>query len=284
MIAVKLEGRLGNQLFQYAFIYSAAKKINTSFYLDQSIDHLKLSKYFEIEKGFCPFLDDHIFSIKGYKNLFSHYLRRYYYYFLKQILSLKEVAFSNNLLPAVQSHMIKNGCIYTGFFQSEEYFSFYKDDIKKQFIIRENHRRAFDALFSTLPFAPRYIVIHIRRGDYLSHNYALPSSYYHNAIKRIHNDENYYIFISDDVAFVEAEFAYLSNIYISASDEIIDFQFLINADICILSNSSFSWWGAFLNNKLNKIVYAPKNWLGFKEDKEQPVRVTQKEWNLLKIK
>ena len=71
MIAVRLEGRLGNQLFQYAFIYAAARKLNTSFYLDKSIEKFLLPQYFEVKNDFIRVLDNNIFSVTGYKNIFS---------------------------------------------------------------------------------------------------------------------------------------------------------------------------------------------------------------------
>jgi len=109
-------------------------------------------------------------------------------------------------------------------------------------------------------------------------NLSLKTAWYHLAIKNIHNEENYYIFISDDINFVKAEFAYLSNKYISENEEITDLQFLTHADICILSNSTFSWWGAWLNNKAEKIIYAPKYFMGWRIKKETPTEIYPKEW------
>jgi hypothetical protein len=124
-------------------------------------------------------------------------------------------------------------------------------------------------------------VIHIRRSDYVDLNISLPVSYYKRAIEAIDDTDITYIFISDDPAFVETEFDYIPNKYISTHNEIIDLQFLINADICILSNSSFSWWGAWLNNKACKTVIAPELWLGQHSGQEYPNGVIQPEWTLL---
>lgn len=270
MIAVKIEGRLGNQLFQYAFIYSASKKLNTNFYIDKSVDYLLLDKYFAIENDFCRALDNYVFSIKGFKLIFSHYFRKAFYYLLQKLLLLREEVFYNNETPASQLHKVANNRMYLGHFQSIEYFFECKADIKRLFSIKPVHQIRFDAIMKTLPKAEKYVTVHVRRGDYINLKWALDNAYYHKAIKTIHDEDNYYIFISDDAEFVKNEFNYLNNKYVSENDEITDLQFLINAPICILSSSSFSWWGAWLNNNKNKKIYAPQNWLGFKEGKEFP--------------
>ena len=278
MIAVKLEGRLGNQLFQYAFAYTAAKKLNTLFYLDKSIDPLLLSQYFNIERDFCAFFDDRIFSIQGFKVLFSHYARRNYYSFLRRLLSLQPVAFSDDLSPAIQLENLKNGCIYSGFFQSEQYFESKKDTLRQLFTIKEEYQKRFLPLFNSLPPASKYVTVHVRKGDYTNLNLALQPAYYHNAIKNIHNDDNFYIFVSDDPEFVKTGFAYLPNKYISENDTITDLQFLINSDVCIISNSTFSWWGAWLNQKAEKNIYCPVYFMGKSKKKETPAGIYPDDW------
>jgi len=278
MIAVKLEGRLGNQLFQYAFIYATAKKLNTRFYMDKSVDYLLIDKYFNIHTDFCRILDNKLFSIKGYKNIFSHHLRRSFYYSLRNIIQLKRKTFSNFESPAQQLDKIKNGLLYEGYFQSEEYFVDYTNEIKKQFDIKNIYQTSFRAIFDTLPKAEKYITVHVRRGDYIDHKLTLPALYYHKAISSIDHPDNYYIFVSDDADFVKSEFAYIANKYVSKNDEITDLQFLMRADTCILSNSSFSWWGAWLNQNPDKIIYAPVYFMGRELKKEIPPDIYPSNW------
>ncbi|RYD77003.1 MAG: alpha-1,2-fucosyltransferase, partial [Sphingobacteriales bacterium] len=113
-------------------------------------------------------------------------------------------------------------------------------------------------------------------------NISLPTSYYHDAIKETLRDNSFYIIISDDHEFVKKEFSYLDHKYISNCSEIIDLQFLMNADQCIISNSTFGWWGAYLNPK-NPPVVVPKYWLGFAEKVEFPCNIIPKEWKLIEI-
>ncbi len=276
MIAVTLEGRLGNQLFQYAFAYTAARKLNTSFYLDKSVDDFLVPQYFEVKRDFASLLDDKIFSINGYKNIFRVHAKKTFYRLLNKMAFGKRIveASSTGRAEATLSQL-KDHHLYKGFFQSESYFSDYKNEVRAQFRIKTEHITAFEQISNKLDPSKKKVVIHVRRSDYIGLNLSLPVSYYKKAIESVGDDDMEFIFISDDPAYVESEFSYITNKYISTHNEIIDLQFLINADVCILSNSSFSWWGAWLNTKENKRILAPKYWLGFNEKREYPTGVLE---------
>ncbi|HTD39437.1 MAG TPA: alpha-1,2-fucosyltransferase [Mucilaginibacter sp.] len=275
MIAVKLEGRLGNQLFQYAFIYAAAKRLNTRFYLDKSIEDFFPQKYFTIKNDPIFFLDRWLFSINGFKNIFRIHLKKAFYKTLEQtIFGEKKILIGNEQPVADELNRITNGYIYQGNFQSEKYFSDYKEDIRALFSIKKSYADLFTEINKNIPQLRKKIAVHIRRGDYMELNIAIPISYYKKVLNMISNEDATYVFISDDIQLVEKEFDYIENKYISDNNEIIDLQFLMNADVCILSNSSFSWWGAWLNQNPDKIIFAPKRWIGFNMDKEYPVGIS----------
>jgi hypothetical protein len=63
----------------------------------------------------------------------------------------------------------------------------------------------------------------------------------------------------------------------------MDFQHLLNADVCIISNSTFSWWGAWLNNKPTKVIYAPKYFMGWRIKKEIPDHIYPIDWTLIDV-
>jgi hypothetical protein len=271
MIAITLEGRLGNQLFQYAFIYAASRRLDTAFYLDKSIENFIPSKYFEVKNDFPAILDNTVFALKGYKNIFSFHAKRAFYHFLSFIIFGKnKVTFDFDTEISEVIEGLRNNYQYKGYFYSEGYFKDFEDEIRALYQIKKKHIAAFELAKKDAGISKKTVVIHIRRTDYVDLDYSLPLKYYKKAIELIDDPAIEYIFISDDPSFIEKEFDYIPNKYISNHNEIIDLQFLINADICILSNSSFSWWGAWLNNNKNKKIYAPKYWLGFKEGKEFP--------------
>lgn len=277
MIAVRLEGRLGNQLFQYAFAYSTAKKLKTRFYIDKSVINFMIPTYIDVKPARLSVLDKHVFTIKGYKNIFNHHLKVAFYKVLKGIYGLRELVFQNELSPDEQLKEIKDQVLYTGFFQSEDYFIDDKNEIISLFSIKKKYKEQFENIFKAIPPSKKYVTVHVRRGDYSGLDLALSADYYRRAIEAIHTDENCYIFISDDFEFIKQSFSHIENKYLSRNAEIIDFQFLTHADICILSASSFSWWGAYLNPKKPKVI-APEYWLGRNEEKEIPVNVIPDGW------
>jgi hypothetical protein len=275
MVAVKLEGRLGNQLFQYAFIISTAKKIGTRFYLDKSIETFIPKKYFKLKRDFLLPVDSLVFSIKGFKNIFSlNFRKAFYSRFEKMAFSNQVMAFNNTDQPAEALQKLQNNYMYQGYFQSEQYFESSKHDIKSLLVIKSHYIKQFKLLSQNIFLSKKIIVIHIRRGDYIDLNWSLPLSYYKTALNVAGYENAISIFISDEPEFIEKEFSYVENKYVSNNTEIIDLQFLMAADIGILSCSSFSWWGAWLNNKPHKQFFAPKYWLGFNTKTEYPTGIS----------
>ncbi|MBC6112178.1 alpha-1,2-fucosyltransferase [Pedobacter fastidiosus] len=279
MIAVQIEGRMGNQLFQYAFAHATAKKLGVKFYLDKSIEPYLLTEYFNVKKDAIHFLDTYLFRIKGFKNLLSHHLKRIFYQRVKISLGLKIEAFSNELLFNEQKYKIADRLMYQGFFQSEDYFSSAKDEIKHLFEVKNRHQVTFKKITANFPKDKNIIAIHVRRTDYLEIKLALPIAYYHDVISEFDFEKNFFVFISDDPTFVENEFSYIHNKYVSNSNAITDFQFLVHSDTCVISNSSFSWWGAYLNKKNAKVI-APQFWSGFAIKSEEPKGILMKNWIL----
>lgn len=149
-----------------------------------------------------------------------------------------------------------------GYLQSYKYFDFMQDYIKVLFHLKGNENKY------NIP----YTSIHIRRGDYLkypNHHPILSIDYYNDAIEKIGKDRDFVI-MSDDKEYCQElinqnKFA-SPNIFISdAKDEMGDFATMLICDSSIIANSSFSWWGAYLNRNPNKIVISPDphtKWFG----------------------
>jgi len=287
MIAVRLEGRLGNQLFQYAFIYAVSKKLNTRFYVDKSVIDFVLPRYFTVKTDQFDLLDRYIFSIKGFKNVFTYHLKRLFYNKLHLIIHLKKQNYQQLYLdPQTVLSCLENNVYYQGYFQSPLYFFGYEGYIRNAFSIRAAYRTAFAKKYAALYVQYEVVCVHIRRTDYLNlanlnlgdDDLSLPLNYYQKAISSVEGENIHFVFIGDDRQYIIENFKDITNKTITNESEIIDFQHLLNAEKCIISNSTFSWWGAWLNNKPNKIIYAPKFFLGWRVNKEVPKDIYPDAW------
>jgi hypothetical protein len=276
MVGITLSGRLGNQMFQYAFGLMLIKQYNyTVFFIfhKQGLNKTILHRYFTL-------------------NSFSNTKNYFLYLFFKLLQpKAKQIHLENsNKYNTIQYNHIRS-CIISGYFQSELYFKDISHLIKKTFTIKKNYITDFNNKYHYLFKQNRTIAIHLRKGDYMLHgseelggqDISLPLSYYQKCLATIHNIEMYkIIFVSDEIEKTKKQFHFIPNAIFESNKDIIDFQILMNADICIISNSTFSWWAAYLNNK-NKIIYAPKYWLGFKVNQEYPVGIMSVNWKWMDV-
>jgi len=154
----------------------------------------------------------------------------------------------------------ENNSIIDGFFQTEKYFKKYKQDILNFFKPKEDLQQEINLILNQLP--KEFNAIHVRLGDYLkspgAHN-NLPLSYFLKSINTINSNLPYVIF-SDDIDLCKTYFSENNFIFLNNKDY-IDLYVMSYAQNYILSNSSFSWWGAWLNQN-SKIVIAPPQWFG----------------------
>lgn len=285
MIGVKIKGRLGNQLFQYAFIYAAHKELNTPFFLIKDGNPLEIYRYFKLKSTFFYKIDRFLFNYGGFKLFFSHYLRNLFYKGIIKLSVSNETTIENTLNPA-NFRELKDGTVYTGYFQSEDYFKNYAEEIKDLFQIKDKFIKKFEKKFKHLFDTNHTVVIHIRKTDYTdlmhlnlgSSDLSLPFTYFQQLIQKIHTSQNIYIFISDEIHNIKKEFANLENAYFSEENEITDFQFMLNANTCVISNSTFSWWAAYLNRRPDKKVFCPKYFLGYVIKQEYPANIYPPNW------
>jgi hypothetical protein len=294
MIGVLSQGRMGNQMFQLAFIHCAAKRLGTDYFIYGS-DSLH---YFECQNELDATNDKHI---RRYilRNIFRKSEHKFHYSGRKALLQqcsrmlvLKNVTHWPNQIGEFNFQLTEftDNCLYTGFFQSENYF-LNADSVRKMFTIKEGIKSGFSK--REKPYSQTaYIAVHLRRSDYLNYgseelggiNMTLPAAYYHKCLELIRDSENTpVVFVSDDIEFVKKEFGTRSNYFFESNDEITDFQIMLHASTVVLANSTFSWWAAWLNEKQNKVVYAPDYFLGFKIKKDYPGGIRVKSWNWINV-
>lgn len=279
-VATKFQGRLGNQLFQFAFIYAVARKLGTSYFIEglENLSGFRLS-------GFS--------SSKNQRTRWAILLR----YVLTRIFTPNEGYLGLTLIRQKGIHsptdilkQVDDYAFFEGFFQSEAYWREYASEIKEVFRLEEKWTSAFKEQKSYLLEEP-YLAIHIRRGDYADweieplndKDFRLPVSYYYEALERLNREKDLpIVIISDDAAFVEKHFNHLEY-RLEYNSVLIDFQILTHARALIISNSSFAWWGAYLNPQDGAKVLAPKYWLGFKQKKEYPTGIMEGPFEWIEI-
>lgn len=263
MVGVKFNGRLGNQIFQLAFLlYLRSNNENYSFYF-VNFHHSYIHKYFE-------------FDIQPYGWLKS----RLYFKFSNTLVKLapkRDIYIQNIQVP--KPVKVQDWTIYKGFFQTDWYVKNIKGDFNIK--LKESYTQKFEEQFGEVFEKNKVVVVHIRRTDYLNYgkrDISLPMEYFKTRLESIEKLDEYQVyFVSDDIEHVKSYFGEKINFNYSSNSEIIDFQIIKNADIAIISNSSFAWWACYLSEK-NNIVYAPKNWLGFRIGKEHPKGIMTKKF------
>ena len=159
-------------------------------------------------------------------------------------------------------------CVFVGYWQSYRYFETIKEKIRYEFSFPEE---AISAINNALCLDANSVVVHIRRGDYLQaedmYGNICTNAYYLRAIaymrEKIENPT--FFFVSDDIEWVAKQNLVKDGIYIKSDsfkkyEDWYDMAIMSLAGHNIIANSSFSWWGAWLNQNQQKIVIAPKKW------------------------
>ncbi len=256
---IKLQGGLGNQMFQYAYGRSlelSGKKIifNMSFFNNKNSNDTK--RTFEIDN----------FNLET-KAIFSN--KRY-------LLA----DFKNKIKRKI-------GFYQEGLYQSEEYFKKIEAEIKREFTPKDSLSNAAIIVKEKISNIPNSVSLHIRRGDYVENKKTnsilgtLPIEYYKDSIN-IMNDKlinpTFFIF-SDDIEWAKLNLpSNLQSTFVS-NEKIKDYEEIILMSLCknnIIANSSFSWWGAWLNLNKEKIIIAPKRW--FKNRSIKVKNMVPKSW------
>jgi len=186
---------------------------------------------------------------------------------------------------AYQEIEVTQSTCLVGFFQSEKYFSHVEKKVRYYFTPHPKVLRdAFNALKKTLPESAkgkRVCALHIRRGDYVRHPEFVDlaaTDYYQLAIEEMVTEPTHFVIFSDEPdwcrTFIEALPFRKSVTFMQGSPEIIDLLAISLCDDVIIANSSFSWWGAWLNWRDGRRVIAPREWFSeYTQDLSEPYTI-----------
>ena len=242
MITSFLQGGLGNQMFQVAVAYNLAK-VNG----DEAVFNFNFSHTSPQGRPVHKYK----------KNIFKDFTHK------NVIDTTSEFNQSGHAFETIP---YKKDMILKGYFQSEKFFEQTKDDIINKFISglkseEEMYKKVLDFKNS---INSKLVAIHVRRGDYLIFQHIhtpCTVEYYNQAMDLLKEKIGEFtpIFISDDKQWCKDTF---KGIVSPFTDEIEDLILMTVSDHNIIANSTFSWWGAYLNQNQDKIVIAPQLWFG----------------------
>lgn len=272
MNIVEVKGGLGNQMFQAALCLSFQKKgipavVDFSYYDSGKQERELMLDFFP---GFQLGTADEEAAAKlrgyGYHDSFMRKIHR-------KIKAEKGNVFQEDVRKGYQPEVfLQRDSYISGYWQCEKYFNEYREDILTMFTFPEVESNPACCKVRDMILNDHGAVsLHVRRGDYLDAKYeniyrdVCTAQYYQNAISYIRMMVprcNFYVF-SDDIAWCRDNFGKESMIYVDCNKEISNAYDMYLMSICrhnIIANSSFSWWGAWLNQNDEKEVIAPERW------------------------
>ena len=265
-LCARIFGGLGNQMFQYASACARAKRLDARLLLhvvgSERLDHASFGlAEFPLDAALW---DQDVNPPPLWDRLTGRVKRK-----KKHGLYWPGSRFQHDGLEvneAVKS--ISKGTYLAGYFQSEAYFVDVADTIREQFSLCRLDEQ-LDADSTKKVEAPGAVSVHIRRGDYLYDPKTLAihgimeDDYYEAAralMQRLVPDCHFCIFSDDREAADKLTCNWPNRTLMPEADRLHDLTLMSRCSHHIVANSSFSWWGAWLNPNADKLVIGPRRW------------------------
>lgn len=279
MIIVKIIGGLGNQLFQYSIGRALSILHNTDMKLDLSFfEEPKYSIVYRLDKFNLPFTianeSDYI-HLKNKTDISKMYRVLKRLGFKIEPYYKKTHIIENQVLSLYKTqNKTKKDYYIEGWLANPSYFKAYREIILKD-LNADNLLSKENLILQHEVKNTNSVAVHIRRKDYLTNTYfkSLPKEYYQKSMKRAMDEikNPIFYFFSDDIAWAKEQFSDIQNVRFIENNSIADSMWSTVCDIAdlmlmrscknqIIANSTFSWWGAWLNENPAKQVYFPALW------------------------
>ncbi|WP_068711489.1 alpha-1,2-fucosyltransferase [Vibrio tritonius] len=266
MIISRINGGLGNQMFQYAIARSIAMHHSVDFKLDISSFEKNKQFGFRLNKLNAKIdiaKKEEIEKYKGSESKISKIIRRFP--LLSDVIYPK--LYREKERTVYDIDVFNSSSLYLdGYWQNEKYFNKIKNELYEEFMPKGNLDEKIIEYEREIRQCTA-VSIHVRRGDYLNipDIGVLDLNYYMSSVEYIlslFDNVKFFIF-SNDISWCENNFNFIKNkVFISGSSSEIDDLYLMSlCDHNIIANSSFSWWGGWLNKNEDKVVISPKNWM-----------------------
>ncbi len=289
MIIVNLTGGLGNQLFQYAMALSVAERKNNALFFDITSfkwDALREYELYKLGVKNNVASDALIHKIKNTpSNFFSTIKKKLNIdlaYYEESYIKEKKFEFDPNF-PKFNNDNV----YFDGYWQSEKYFNNIRNILLRNLTFNKISDECIEFI-NRIQNTVNSVSLHIRRGDYAlntetkEYHGLVDLEYYIAAIDILNQrlvNPTFFVF-SDDKSYARSLFGNKINFTI-VDAHFADFEELYLMSTCenqVIANSSFSWWGAWLNRNGNKQVIAPKIWFKNKEMQNQTGDLIPCDW------
>lgn len=268
-LIVSFYGGLGNQMFAYALyrmLEDKGKKVRADLLHYYTLE----SRSFELTQIFpeINICKASSYNIKKYKTI-APYMRgdKSFKYYV-------EPSVMNDVKNFADQGLLDNGFEWgylKGYFQTRVFAQEIEEILRREFIFCKTEDYGLKEAIHDIK-AENAVSVHIRRGDYLDvseiYGGICTKEYYQKAMKTIkaRAKNPVFYFFSNDIEWVKDNFCEENAVYIESSmfDDYQDWYDMYLMSECkynIIANSSFSWWGAWLNKNKDKIVIAPKKWV-----------------------
>lgn len=267
MKIVKFLGGLGNQMFQYA-LYKALEKRNKVVKADVTEFSTYTTHDYEIEEVFDIKLNK---ASRSEAKLYQPFVRDWFTRKLRKFKGLKN-AYTEETTPFCFDEDVltaRGPKFYWGYWQNQDYFIDIETQIRQDFQFSKTLDPVNKDLLTQMVNS-NSISIHVRRGNYLDHELLggiCDLEYYKKAIDFITNkvDQPVFFIFSNDIDWCKKNLDInFPKTFVSGNNgpkNYIDMQLMSHCKHNIIANSSFSWWGAWLNENPEKIVVSPKKWV-----------------------
>lgn len=287
VITVSLMGGLGNQMFQYAAGKALAERHGVGLVLDLSGFKGDPLRSFLLDRLCVPEATSRSASNASAEKLPNHFARSLWRQRIDRVLGVARLP---KLAPSADSYRephfhfdpafeaLGAHTSLFGYFQSERYFSSIAGSLRDWFSPREPFGKAAADMLALIERSPLPVSVHVRRGDFLNPGTAefhgiLGESHYREAFDRLNRaigqEAELFVFSDDPIAAEHVlTFVPKSRLVHVCGDPDRPWDDLALMARCrhhVIANSSFSWWGAWLNRTPDKIVLAPRAWFGPRE-------------------
>jgi hypothetical protein len=243
MNVTRLYGGLGNQMFQYAIARAYELRTGIPFIIDTlHLTHAGTPRRYELGHFACN------------PKARNHWDR------LRRTVKVDERITTPERVNALTLDNLE----FVGYWQNERYFKDYAEQIRKDFTLKGS-RKGF--------VIPDSVAVHLRLGDYVGNSLhpVQPVDYYQRAFDIIESEvmnPRFYLFSDGPIPAEYIQMMRDRDCNISLmppNDGPYDLDLMKNYEHNIIANSSFSWWGAWLNENPDKIVIAPRHWFNGQE-------------------